>query len=254
MKQITANVNPQVFLGRMLREIGGHMGDFRNALRTIEDNSFIARAQEHGPNTTIHIETSDALLGKDASTQRAIDNCFLAMARSLVTLVDWTLGLKLASTKHISDLPVGTPVGELGPFVDKFLETCYSEIAQNVSLTNPKKIAMLDGLPAAVSSSMRSINTVRRVLEHHGGKSNKDIRLILHKTILSIGGQELTNLPMYVEKDTELRIQIIQEETLFAANNRICLSEQNIENMALTLQSIIGPAVVHTLSYKSAEE
>jgi hypothetical protein len=253
MREINAEVNPQVYLGQMIRELGGHIGDFRNSLRTIEDNSFAERAKQQGPNTVVHIQASDALLMRDAATQRAIDNCFLAMVRSLLTFVDRVLGLKNATEKIITDLPVGTPVQDLKPFVEDFLNRCYREIAENHSLSTSKKVSMLQGLPQWIQDSLLSIFAVRRALEHHGGIATKEIRLLIRKTVITIGENELTDLPMYVEKGTELRVEIKEAERFFEASKKIVLDEADIENLFLTLQNLIGPAIIQTITGPATE-
>jgi hypothetical protein len=245
---INININPQIYLAHLVAAIGGHISDLRNALRTIEDDSFSSRARQQGPNMIVHIRAAEASLGKDDTTQRAINNCFLAMTRSLITFVDRVLALKKAASQAMPNIPADVANDSLGPFVEAHLEDCYRRISEDTGLTNPKKVGMLAGLPEWIRDSMLAMFAIRRALEHHAGVAKNDIRLGLRRTILSIGDEELKNLPMEVKGGGTLSIKIVEAETHLTANTSIRLSDIDIEYLFFTLQSIIGPAILQTLA------
>lgn len=242
------NVNPQVYLAQLVDALGGHISDLRNTLRTIEDESFSARAKQQGPNMIVHIQASEKALGKDDATQRAVDNCFLAMMRSLITFVDRVLAMKNAIAQPIRNIPAEVANNNLASFVEEHLENCYRKVAENTSLTNPKKVEMLTGLPDWIRDSVRAMFAVRRALEHHSGVAKADIRLSLRRTIFTIGDEELKNVPMEFKDGGTLSIRIVEAEIHLPANTPIRLSDIDLEYLFFTLQSMIGPKILHTLA------
>ncbi|MBK8464538.1 MAG: hypothetical protein IPL32_01790 [Chloracidobacterium sp.] len=254
MREINANINSQIYLGQFQRDIGGHISDFRNVLRTIEDESFVGRSQQKGPEAIVHIQAPNASLRKDDATQRAIDNCFLAMMRSVVSFMDRIIATKRADGKPILNVPVGTVVGEeLLPFIETHLEQFYREVAEDTSLTNPKKVSTLDGIPDWIGESLRSMFAVRRALEHHRGVSKQELTLALRRMRLTVGEREIGKLPMHVKGGEQLMMQVVEANTVFPSNSLIMLSELDIENLFFTLQSIIGPAILQTLNKAKME-
>lgn len=242
------NVNPQVYLAHLIDSLGGHISDLRNTLRTIEDESFSSRAKQRGPNMIVHIQASEAALEKNDATQRAIDNCFLAMTRSLITFLDRIIAMKNAIAQPIRNIPADVANNSLASLVEEHLEKCYRKVAEDTSLTNPKKVEMLTGLPDWIRDLVWSMFAVRRALEHHSGVAKTDIHLSLRRTIFTIGDEELKNLPMELKEGGTLSIRIVEAEIHLPANTPIRLSDIDLEYLFFTLQSIVGPKILHTLA------
>jgi len=249
MSDIQININSQIYLAQFQSEIGGHISDLRNILRTIEDKSFVSRSQQQSPDIVVHIQASGAQLQPTDAKQRAINNAFLAMIRSVVSFVDRIVAIKRADGQLIKNVPEGTPIGEeMFPFVEEHLDEFYREVAEDTKLSNPTKVGLLDGLPDWVREALHSMFAVRRALEHHSSKSKKDITLKLRQMKLTIGDQEIGKLPIHVVKGGELRMQIAEVNRLFESGTKIMLSELDIENLFFTLQNIVGTAILQTLA------
>lgn len=249
MNDIQINIDSRVYLGQFQREVAGHISDLRNILRTIEDESFLSRSQQQGPNIVMHIQAPGAPMEKSDATQRAINNSFLAMIRSVVSFVDRIVAIKRADGKLITNVPEGTPIGEeMFPYVEEHLDEFYREVAEDTRLSNPTKVGLLNGLPVWVEESLRSMFAVRRALEHHSSRTKSEITLKLRQMKLTIGDQEIDKLPMHVTKGAELRMQIAEANKVFESGTKIMLSEMDIENLFFTLQNIVGTAILQTLA------
>jgi hypothetical protein len=92
---------------------------------------------------------------------------------------------------------------------------------------------------------MLSLFALRRALEHHSDISDADITVRYRRTRLTIGTNELTKTPTFVEGGSSLSIEIVEEPHHFKKGELIVLGELDLECLFFTLQTFVGPALIN---------
>lgn len=239
-----ANFDPRIHLAKFQEAIAGHISDFRNTLRTIEDDSYIHRSKAESKTLVVNLAASEADLTKNAAIQRACRRHFLSIVGDLITYVDWLIAAKNAHGQRIPGVSTQSATEEIRNAINDLLYDHYRRVAADTRLTNPAKIKMLGDVPPWIEEFLLSLFSMRRAMEHHSNIPDKDISISYRKIRIAIGTVELREFPISVEGGQSMSIEIAEENRLFPADRRIELGEEDLECLFFTLQALVGPVLV----------
>lgn len=111
---------------------------------------------------------------KDLLISATITNAFLSIFRGLVSFLDKTLALSLASLESQKN-PIG-PVQDINEFLESFPTEEYLKISSNQNLNFPEKLKILTSLHERTKERLIGYNKIRVAFEHYSGIAKNEIQ------------------------------------------------------------------------------
>jgi hypothetical protein len=240
-------ISPVRYLGQYQKALIDHMSELRNTLRSLEDGSFLERAQAASPGAVVQLQFEPSGRVEPDAVAAACNRCFLGFVRELVSFLDRMIALRrLKQEKTTLSQPI-TSLEDLERFIDGRLNEIYQQVARDQRLSNPAKLAEFSRLPEMPKKAVESCLALRRCLEHHGGVPTEELRLHAVRPVILAGDQEITSLPFSAAAGVAISVRIDEVVSVFPAGVRVALSEVQLYHVIFTLQQQVGPMIIAAL-------
>lgn len=244
-------ITPTKWRAELQAAFNTQIAELRHTLRSIEDGSFLSKADQLRPGAVMQFRVDCAISSaSDTASARAgaCNKCFHVLVKALITYLDRMIALMHC----VGDAPVPPNLSTAQEIVDltnKRLEDAYREVSSDSRLTNPKKLERFIGLPIFPKAAMLSYFQIRRHLEHHSGIPNQNCSLHLMTPTVFAGDHEITSLPYITPSGgSAIKICIEQTEKNFHGGAAIALTEEDIESIYFTVNNCIIPEIERTLT------
>ncbi len=243
---IAVTVDSGLYLSVLSQAVDGHLGALRVALRSLEDGSFKSKAKV--PRAGAFLQFSlECSATPDAAARQLCNRCFVSVVGELVTYLDRMIAIKRFTSKAVA-LPSGitTPDGVL-QLVQRLLDDEYATVARDTTLSNPKKLALFPGIAPIARDSSLAYFAVRRCLEHHGGRSGEELTLWYGRLKLLAGDVEITQAGQAAPTGVGISLGMDHASRVIASGADVVLTEDELEHIVFTVQSLIGPEIRRVL-------
>ena len=251
-QRFSVTINPNTYVAELEAIIASNVAGLRNALRALEDGSFVSRASMPRPDAILHFVIQPPADQAADAVATACNRCFLDLVRALINYIDRMVAIQRCTKEPIT-LQVGIQSGDgLLRFMREHLESAYQKVARDTQLSNPKKLEEFHGLADFPKKAALSYFTLRRCLEHHGAVPLEDFSLhVMTHTILA-GDQEITHMPFQAEAGTQIKLRTEPHSIVLARGQRVALSEADIEKVFFTIQFFVAPEIRRALGSQPA--
>jgi len=227
----------------LIRANAKHIADLNQALRSLEDGSFVVRADKSNPKGLFQIEYAGVNTTDDAE-QRQVIKCFKASIGEFITFLDRMIAITMVGEEGI---PVKKPViGEVRilEFVTEYINKKIRSVARNISLSNPKKLDKFYNLTPDIKKALNGYFAIRRALEHHSGIPDQDIEFITLSLKVFVDETEVTKLPFPVKEGQAVQTRIVKESKILKAEEKINLIESDLRKAVFTMEQVASSEVV----------
>jgi hypothetical protein len=143
-------------------------------------------------------------------------------------------------------------VDDVKKYVAGLIDSEYTAVARDQRLRNPDKIAAFIDIAEIARASALSYFEVRRAIEHHGGRTAKDVTLRFARLRLMVGDQEISKPGVVVGEGQSVGLSMNHESRVLRANEPIWIGESELEHIMFTIQHLIGPEVQRVINGKRA--
>jgi hypothetical protein len=243
VQNLEFKINPEVYLAQMLQQTAASLAELRNTLRALDDGSFAQRAATPRPDAIVSFRVDNPRAIDQDAVHRACSSCFLGLIRALITLMDRIVAVKRCIAQPITIPSAVSNIEDLQTFLANELEKTYTNVARDTRLTNPVKLRSLGIASDFINNVALSYFSLRRCLEHHNGIPDQDIHVLYSRLTFLAGDEEITKLPFVAKEGASVTLKLDDSERVFVAGEEIQLTEQDIEQIFFTIQSVIGPQV-----------
>ncbi len=234
---IHITIDPVFHLSALSQAVEGHLTDLRVGLRSLEDGSFKTKAAASRPGGFLNFsfELPDA---PDAARARLTSRCFINVVGELITYLDRMIAFRRFTSRK--DVPWPTEVRtqeELLAWVERQLEDEYKAVARNQGLKNPDKIRSFPGIMEVALDSALSYFSIRRCVEHHGGRPQEELTLRYPRLRLLFAGVEAKpGMPGPVGVGLDLGMGY--ESRALPPGEPVALTEEELEHAVFTIQNL----------------
>jgi hypothetical protein len=247
---ITATINLESFLALLQQGLASAGASLRNTLRSVEEGTFNDRARRSNSDAVVQFSMDVQPPAVTAAYLDACNKCFLDQVRALVAYVDQLLsGEKCVNELRLPLKDFSGPE-ELKAAFDRHLEAAYQDVSRNSHLTNPRKLEMLGDMPSFAKEASLSYFEVRRCIEHHSCVPQREIVLCYIQLTPVVNGIAVERLPVEVPAGGIVTLRTDQLTKSFRANERMALSEADIERATLTIHGLIAPSMLNAVRTK----
>jgi len=181
----------------------------------------------------------------DQETREA-SKAFRAVMADFVNFLDKAIFFKQCAVQplEISPLPKSMSAGELTVYLQGQVDERILAIARDQRLTNPKKLAEFEeGLDDWARATTSGYFSLRRCLEHHFQRPDKDIEFLVRVPTVRAGDQDLGPGDS-VESGAMITLLPTVRMRIFPANQPVQLKAQDVVDAAVTLIQVINPQIV----------
>ncbi len=243
---IAVTMDSRLYLSVLSQAVAGHLAALRVALRSLEDGSSMSKAATPRPGAFLQF-SFELPAGPDAAAAQLCNRCFVSVVGELVTYLDRMIAFKRFTSKQVP-LPSGitTPDAVL-QLVQRLLDEEYAAVARDTSLSNPKKLGFFPGIDPIARDSSLSYFSVRRCLEHHGGRPAEDLIIWYGRLKLIAGDMEITQAGQAAPPGVGISLGMDHTSRVLAAGAMVGLKEDELEHIVFTVQNLIGPEVRRVL-------
>jgi hypothetical protein len=236
----TFNIDVDLYSDRLRQGVAEAMAALRVGLRSSEDGSFSAKADAPRPGAKIQWSFSHAQSGTTVAT--LCNDAFVRIVRELITYLDWMIAAEELTSNLLTIPPtVHTPEGAL-EFVNQRLDASYVAVSRNAGLKNPMKLSRFPGIAPEAEKAALAYFAIRNCLEHHAGRATKDLTLPFSRLRVIAGGVELSPGDTAPE-NTGIALHLTHEARTIPSGALVEIREEELEHVALTVQSIIAEEV-----------
>lgn len=247
-------INIQTFLDQFLKDTQSHLSILRNIIHSINDSSYKEKGADskHGNFLRVRIPIiSDDMA---AIQEKACNNCFANIIRSFLDYLDKLIAiLELPATLQIKKNLSGEK--EILDYINHQIEDGILNVAINKKLKNPHKISKLltdEQLKKVILAYFQ----IRNDIEHHKSIAEKNVTLeycIITTFIKRNNGKEedVKTVSIYLLNDGEkIMYRLEYPKRLIQARDKIFITEEEIEQVYITLTKIIIPKILKGFSSK----
>jgi hypothetical protein len=232
------------------RALVDRLTEMRAALGAIESDPRDTR-ERHAPGAIVGLQLQADPTDTREATTRTCNRCFRELFSALVLYVDNLVAIKRTQARglqRITGLPPG-PIdpARLGSWFQDTLRGEYIEVSTNNRLSLKKKLAELGPIASELQEQLADLSLLRNCLEHHGGVVAKE-ELRLHYLVrsITIDGDPVASLPARFEAGQAIGARVDVVPRVLKAEERVSLTEEEVEGVALFFKHIAGPAVLCT--------
>jgi hypothetical protein len=242
---ISVTIRLPDYRDQLMQQIGSHVADLTQALRSLEEGTFSEQAMKKGQSQVFHVTYSNLDIQRGAE-QRHIEKCFRAVIASFITYLDQMIAMQRLSVEGIPIEKV-LEQHEALEYVQGQIQHAITVVATDRSLTNPKKIESFLGLRQWSKDAALSLFALRRCYEHHGGVAESDFTIRYGATRIFGGDQEIGSLPFMLHAGQGLSLRRIEKEIDVKAGKPVQLTEQEFRDIVFTIE-VLGLEILEIAS------
>jgi len=248
-------MNLGLYLSMLSKAVTEHMAALRVGLRSLEDGSFKSKAETPRPGALMQFSLQLPVdVNRDAAAAQLCNRCFVSIVGELVTYLDRMIAFKRLRSKQLF-IPTGVRTrDDVLQLIQRLLDEEYTAVARDTSLSNPKKLAEFPGIVQIANDSCLSYFSVRRCLEHHGGRAAEDLVISYGrlKLIAGDGSMEFTQPGQPGPPGVGINLSMDHTSRVLPAGNAVALKEDELEHIVFTIQMLIGPEIKRVLDATNA--
>lgn len=244
MKRFNVTISPSKYLGRFHQALANQMAEMRNTLRGLDSGALFENAARPSQKSGMTIQFGVDVSVASEAAAGACNRCFIGLVREFLFFLDRMIALKRIRGEQLEVPRALKSREELEDLIESRLDERYQVVARDQSLTNPNKLAQFPALPDLAKHAARSYFALRRCLEHHGGIPAKEMRLHTVKVVFLADDKEVQAFPFSVAAGTMLAVRADEVTHVFPGGTPVRLSEEQLEQVFLTLQHWVGPSVM----------
>jgi hypothetical protein len=174
------------------------------------------------------------------------------MVGELITYLDRRIAFR-----RILGTQLGVPNGVdtvdgIRGLIQARLEHEYGDVAKDRRLSSPKKLALFPGIDKFANEAALSYFSVRRAIEHYGGRSHDDIALRFGRLKFLAGDTEITRSGQAAAPGVGISVGMDHASREIPAMSEVSIREDELEHIAFTIQHLIAPEVVRAAREQGA--
>jgi hypothetical protein len=230
------------WLGDLQRELDALIADLVQVCTAVQQRAYASNLADFQYGVArIMLEVSDGL--RDAAPERAARGCFLNGIGKFISFLD-----KLIATQRVAKqgIPVERDIADpedLKNYVQEYIATAIAKVAQDRSLTNPKKMQCFAGISADVNEAALQLFELRRTFEHYQDVPQKEFVVPSRRIGIFVDGVEITQIPWTVKAGQALSAGVVIEEKIYPAGVKIALSPKDASELVFMMRTFLAPEV-----------
>ncbi|MFA5946307.1 MAG: hypothetical protein WC802_05385 [Patescibacteria group bacterium] len=247
------NVNPSFYLEKFNESVGRRVHDMRVVLRALESSAYEQLAMMKPPDAVMDLKLLPSAT-KDGVASRQINICVADIAEDFFAFLDALMAMKCIHKN--GGVRIERPLDgrdDILRYIDTYIKKETGRISADQKIKVPDKIGAFT-VPDKIKDIANGYNKIRVAVRHHRGVANQEFSISLYRLRPTINGRDIENLPV-IAKEGEvvgIKTEIVQRH--FKPGDVVALSEDEVHQIVMTLQLIIGPAYVQAVCDEFVEK